>query len=541
MCTYLHGPREGGMYYFRRPIAERLRPIIGQREWYHSLKTKDRAEAKKKVALETVRTGLLLDAAEKALTDATAEAMGQVVEANRAQTEERNRIRAEEEWADFEERQARERQDRIAAQAEQARELRTRITGSTARMAPEDAVIARAIREAEEAAAVWRARFLAVQAGAPAGGLEDSQSAEAHLAMPSPLGKSDGAQRVSTGKSEGVAITALFEAYAAQPNGPKSGTVDQWRPIIRHLIAFLGHDDAQRVTSDDLLRWRQQLRSENGPQGKPRSAKTINGSWLSAISVTFGYGYAERLLPTNPAKSVPNIRADRKVKLREKSLTRDEQKTILTATLQPPSERVSPEKALTRRWVPWICAYSGARVNEITQLRKEDFEERDGIWCIRVTPEAGTQKTDEARLVPVHEHLIAQGLRQVVDTAKDGPLFYAPNNARGGVRALNEIAGQRLAEWVRELGVTDKSIKPNHAWRHTFKTIAISAGMEERAMDAIEGHASKGVGRNYGHNEMPALAAQLAKFPRYEFSDGPPKPEATDTPAVPTSTLAACG
>ncbi|MEC5293197.1 hypothetical protein, partial [Aurantimonas sp. C2-3-R2] len=33
----------------------------------------------------------------------------------------------------------------------------------------------------------------------------------------------------------------------------------------------------------------------------------------------------------------------------------------------------------SRRWVPWICAYTGARVNEITQLRRQDIKQIDGI------------------------------------------------------------------------------------------------------------------------------------------------------------------
>jgi integrase len=74
-----------------------------------------------------------------------------------------------------------------------------------------------------------------------------------------------------------------------------------------------------------------------------------------------------------------------------------------------------------------------------------------------------------------------------------------------------------LAAWVRnDVGVTDKAIMPNHAWRHTFKTICLEAGIEERAADYMQGHASKGQGRRYGANTIPALAAQLAKFPRFE-------------------------
>jgi hypothetical protein len=38
---------------------------------------------------------------------------------------------------------------------------------------------------------------------------------------------------------------------------------------------------------------------------------------------------------------------------------------------------------------------------------------------------------------------------------------------RAGPRAAQ--ARQRLATWVRELGVSDRNISPNHAWRHTFK------------------------------------------------------------------------
>ena len=58
---------------------------------------------------------------------------------------------------------------------------------------------------------------------------------------------------------------------------------------------------------------------------------------------------------------------------------------------------------------------------------------------------------------------------------------------------------------------------PNHAWRHTFTSIAMECGMDERAADYIKGHASQGVSRkHYTHHTVKPLAEQLAKFPRYE-------------------------
>jgi hypothetical protein len=43
----------------------------------------------------------------------------------------------------------------------------------------------------------------------------------------------------------------------------------------------------------------------------------------------------------------------------------------------------------TRRWVPWICAYSGARAGEITQLRSQNVIEQGGTKALRITPDAG--------------------------------------------------------------------------------------------------------------------------------------------------------
>ncbi len=42
------------------------------------------------------------------------------------------------------------------------------------------------------------------------------------------------------------------------------------------------------------------------------------------------------------------------------------------------------------------------------------MSERDGVNAIRITPEPGTVKTKQARVVPIHEHLIEQGLLEFV-------------------------------------------------------------------------------------------------------------------------------
>ena len=201
--------------------------------------------------------------------------------------------------------------------------------------------------------------------------------------------------------------------------------------------------------------------------------------------------------------------------------TNGERKTILSAALNAETDATSRYRSLARRWVPWLCAYTGARVNEMTQLRAEDAQQIDGRWIIRITPDAGRVKNKKFRNVPIHEHLIAQGFLKLVETQGAGPLFFDPELADAdSERGQNKKVGERLAAWVRSLGVTDKDIMPNHAWRHTFKSLAMDAGMDERASDYITGHASVGVGRKvYTHHAVGPLAKQMDMFPRYDLAE----------------------
>ena len=70
-----------------------------------------------------------------------------------------------------------------------------------------------------------------------------------------------------------------------------------------------------------------------------------------------------------------------------------------------------------KRWVPWLAAYTGARVGKLAQLRKQDVAREGEHWIIRLTPDAGTIKTNEARTVVLHPHLVELGFPAFV-----GPL-----------------------------------------------------------------------------------------------------------------------
>ena len=251
-----------------------------------------------------------------------------------------------------------------------------------------------------------------------------------------------------------------------------------------------------------------------------RTAGTVANIWVGATRTVFAWAIDEKLISRNPFTGW-RVKVPKKIRMREtKSFTDGEIETILSTAL---AIEVRSKTDAAKRWCPWLAAYSGARMGELTQLRGVDIVERDGIHAIKISPEAGTTKTGEARTVPLHEHLVEQGFLAFVKANGAGPLFYNESKQPSGpIDPTNPRkpryvkAREQVATWVRTLGVNDPELSPNHAWRHTFKAIGFRSGMSEKVLDAIVGHAPASVGRGYGEPTLADKAKELQKFPRYK-------------------------
>jgi integrase len=314
-----------------------------------------------------------------------------------------------------------------------------------------------------------------------------------------------------------VSILGLFESYVAERK-PEPATVKSYRPKVEMFRAFLGHDDARRITKRDVAVWKDQLLETGGAAGKPLNPKTVRATYLSSVKISLRQGVDNGLLAENVANGVSVAGRKRRPRTRPAGFTDGEAKMILQATLGDHRSSLSRGRQLARRWIPWLCAYTGARVDEMAQLRAEDVTQVDGVWTIHITPEAGGTKSGDARLVAMHPHLIEQGFPLVVKNA-DGPIFYDPSASRGGSGAhpMSKKVGQHIAEWVRkEVGVTDKRVQPNHGWRHRFKTVARECRMIPEIRDYIQGHVPRNEGEGYGDKSSKATLAEIALHPKYE-------------------------
>ncbi|MGA1806146.1 MULTISPECIES: site-specific integrase [Sphingobium] len=307
-----------------------------------------------------------------------------------------------------------------------------------------------------------------------------------------------------------VSFETIINGYLLERK-PAPSTIKRWRPVFAHFKRWVGHDDAARVMPDEVVRWKEEL-LRSGISG--RSVREV---YLAALKVVFGWAVENRKVLVNPVTGI-SVRLAKTAHLRERGFTAIEAKTILLAALAGNNGNVSEAHRSARRWVPFLCAYTGARVGEIAQLRGCDFIHRDGVWAICITPEAGTTKSGSATLVPLHPHLLEQGVVEMARVHGDGPIFFNRSLGRGGDPAHphHKKVGERLAKWVRELGVDDPQIQPNHAWRHLFKTSARRVGIDPEIRDVLQGHAPRSIGEQYGDWPLETLAAAIDRMPRIE-------------------------
>lgn len=306
-------------------------------------------------------------------------------------------------------------------------------------------------------------------------------------------------------------LTALVQAWhkAALDRGLVRRDADRIKRRFEVLIKFLGHDDAGRVTKQDIIRWKDQRLAIG------RTVKVINDTDIASFSNVFNWGVDREWLSSNPTDGTRIKSKRKKAEVREKYFLPDEAAVILKrARAVSGSKREDPKTTAAKRWVPWLCAYSGARVAEMIQLRKQDVRKDPAYgWIIRLTPEAGSIKNNKFCDVPVHGHLIATGFIDFVNSAKAGYLFCDPGKD-GTIEGPAAGVYKRVYEMVREFVPSDMR-QPNHAWRYTFKTYGLEVGIELLTLNAISNHAPRTQGEMYTKVTLKTRAEAMKRFPRY--------------------------
>lgn len=334
------------------------------------------------------------------------------------------------------------------------------------------------------------------------------------------------------GKADGLTLTELFAQWKDSPDqradakspGIAQSTIASYATVFRQLGAFLKHEDVRRITRDDIEAYLKHRRAQG------ISRKTVVAVDRAAIRSIFNWAAENRIIQDNPAAILWKPKKRREGGTRgEKDLTEAEAIAILrhASAYRPKSKREGRKLTAAKFWVPWLMAYTGLRVGEVAQLRKQDILEHRGHWAVAISFEAGTTKSKSTWHVPLHSQLVDLGFLSFVRGAPDGHLFLTPRpdlydpaspesrtkDERGILGPLKTLQND-LAAFAREV-VKRTDVKPNHGWRHRFKTVGRAAGIEDSTLDAFNDHAGRIEADRYGQF-YPAMVEALKKIPRYD-------------------------
>lgn len=225
------------------------------------------------------------------------------------------------------------------------------------------------------------------------------------------------------------------------------------------------------------------------PPEKCMSATTVNNI-MQSVSSLFNWAVKRDMIQKNYASGM-------KVKILERD---DEQKEIFSDDQL--SQIVKGLKSETdhKHWIPIVSLYSGARLEEISQLLVTDIRQIDGIWAIDINREADKilKNNNAKRIVPIHKALIDKGFVDYVKRTKsDGHQRLFP-----ALKKIKGKYGHSISKWfssyLKRIGIKIDGRKVSfHSLRHTFINRAKQLDLPEGYVKEIVGHERGSI--TYGH------------------------------------------
>ncbi|QXH45372.1 site-specific integrase [Pseudomonas xanthosomatis] len=165
-----------------------------------------------------------------------------------------------------------------------------------------------------------------------------------------------------------------------------------------------------------------------------------------------------------------------------------------------------------RYWLPLLGRTTGARLEELCQLRVDNLIEQHGIHCIRIDDNHEDQNLKNAssrRILPIHPVLLDLGFLQHVESVKSTGavrLFPELEAVRG---KLGHAPSKWFGRYKTKLGITDTR-KTFHSFRHTLIDDLRDAGVQDSLIKRMVGHEDSSVTFGIYGSRTPIRAMQEA-------------------------------
>ncbi|QXQ07652.1 site-specific integrase [Sphingosinicellaceae bacterium] len=323
----------------------------------------------------------------------------------------------------------------------------------------------------------------------------------------------------------GLLLPAIVDKWAGEIK-PSLKIIETTGKTVEDFYAVVGVLPVTAVTKQHVIAFKDDM------VAKQQHPATANGR-LNRLRIVLRYAVANAMIPHDPSAGI---------RLASKRLAKDARTSYdakaLAAVFGSPvyKDGARPEggKGEAAYWLPILGLYTGARLNELGQLRPVDVVEESYVgdndteqmaWVIRLVSDSAAglrlKTLSSERRIPVHSELVRLGFLK----------FAADARANGQARLFPGLKGDRFdtitANWSKWYGgylrkvclVTDKRIV-FHSFRHTFKENARYSQLAPDVQNEITGHDTGNVADDYGGLSYPLhpLVEGMAKYkvPRFD-------------------------
>jgi len=158
-----------------------------------------------------------------------------------------------------------------------------------------------------------------------------------------------------------------------------------------------------------------------------------------------------------------------------------------------------------RYWVPLVSLYTGARMNEILQLYTTDVVEKHGVTCLSINADGDDKKLKTAsseRFLPIHPVLAELGFLKFVQMRRDaGEQRLFPETPLGPNGSYSGPFSKHFKRCLLAAGI-DRPGVSFHSFRHNFEDFCRAGRLPMDMVDILQGHAQKGQRDRYGYGEV---------------------------------------
>lgn len=330
-------------------------------------------------------------------------------------------------------------------------------------------------------------------------------------------------------KMKSLTFAGLFEHYKAHINRIEpdraASRIRDYTPSANRFIKFIGDKPIRDISKGDLSAFRAlleqapanrskvvnslSLEEQAKAQGKKLSTNTVRNIFMH-LSAMFRVALEDDLLDDHPFDS---FKMRKKVQVINEDIpfTDNEIRAMFRLPLFQGEPSLYGEMAY---WIPIILYYTGARVEEIGQLRRTDIVDAFGVTCFKIQmgEDQSIKTAGSVRYVPIHSHILELGFMDFVNS-REGQLFAEKSD-------VNDKYAYNYGRWwgrlIRKHGVR-KEVKPSHSFRHYFITQCRALDVREDTQNNVLGHVPGSVPQRYGSYLIETSRVLIERIPRLEL------------------------